>query len=263
MLEVKPLLLITGGTGMVGRLLLADLRRDYRLRISAQSPPLPSLIDAADDLVVGDLLDHQFVRRCVAGSAAVIHLAANASPTASVGEAMANVVMAAKLFDSVREAGTACLVVASSVHATGLDYRDGTERISPRAVPRPCCPYGASKVAIEALARLHQRTARNSVSCLRLGLTGWPLKEKQYAQTWLSTADLSRLVSGALARPTGFGIYNAVSADSTSRWETDNARVDLGWTPEDRWRLDVGKLPLASSCPCQLFEPSPKQAHNI
>jgi uronate dehydrogenase len=250
---VKPLLLLTGGTGTVGQLLLADLRRDYRLRITSQTAPKPCVINAVDDLVIGDLQDESFARHCVDGSDVVIHLAANASPAASTGEAMGNVDMAAKLFDAATEARVACMVVASSVHASGLDYRDGAAGINPLDVPRPCCPYGASKIAVEALARLHQHAADNSVSCLRLGLTGWPLIEQQYAQTWLSTADLIRLVRAAVNRPSGFGIYNGVSVDSATRWDTDNAREDLGWTPQDRWRVDVDQLPLAPSCPCKMF----------
>lgn len=250
---MKPLLLLTGGTGIVGQLLLPGLRLDYRLRITSQTAPLPGVIKPGDELMVGDLRDAGFARHCVEESDVVIHLAANASPAASAEEAMGNVDMAASLFDAAADAGVGRTVVASSVHASGMDYRDGAHGISPLAIPRPCCPYGASKVAIEALARLYQDAQGNAVSCLRLGLTGWALVEQQYALTWLSTEDLIRLVRAALARPAGFGIYNAVSADSATRWDTGNALADLGWSPRDRWPVNVEQLPLAVSCPCQMF----------
>ena len=54
---MKPLLLLTGGTGMVGAILLPELRRSYRIRISAHTPPPPGTITADDELLVGDLRD--------------------------------------------------------------------------------------------------------------------------------------------------------------------------------------------------------------
>lgn len=246
-------ILLTGGTGVVGRLLIPQLRRHYRLRIVGQTPPAPDLLQQDDEFLAGDLRDAAFAQRCVAGSDAVIHLAANASPAASAGEALCNVDMAATLFDAAVAAGVSKMVVASSVHATGLDYRDGSRAISTHNAPRPCCPYGVSKVAVEALARLHQKRMGGAVSCLRLGLTGWPLRERQYALTWLSANDLNSLVAAALARPAGFGIYHAVSADAAAVWDVGNAREDLNWEPRDSWPVEVQALPLAQSCPCLLF----------
>ncbi len=250
---MKPLLLLTGGTGTVGRLLLHALRNSYRLRLAADAAPQPGIADACDELLVGDLRGAAFARRCVEGSDVVIHLAANASPAASLEEAMGNVGMAANLFDAAAVSGVGRLVVASSVHASGLDYRDGVEGISPLAAARPCCPYGVGKVAVEALARLHQAASGGAVSCLRLGLVGWPLVERQYALTWLSSGDLVRLVAAALDRGPGFGIYNAVSADSATRWDLGNARADLGWVPQDRWQVAVDRLPEATACTCLMF----------
>lgn len=250
---MKPLLLLTGGTGTVGQLLLAGLRRDYRLRIVAESQPPSDIIDGSDELLMGDLREAAFASRCVDGSDVVIHLAANASPTASVPAVMGNVRMAANLFEAATAAGVKRMVVASSVHASGLDFRDGMDEINPLGAARPCCPYGVSKVAVEALARLHQATTGGAVSCLRLGLTGWPLVERQYAHTWLSTGDLIRLVNAALARISGFGIYNAVSADSATRWDVSNAQAELSWAPRDRWLVTVDQLPAATACPCKLF----------
>lgn len=246
-------LLLTGGTGVVGQLLLPRLRSRYRLRIAGLAAPEPGILAPQDEFVSGDLADAGFAQRCAAGSDVVIHLAANASPAASVGEALHNVQMTATLLQAAAESGTGTVVLASSVHATGLDYRDGREAINTSAAPRPCCPYGAGKVAIEGLARLHQAHTGAAVSCLRLGLTGWPLRERQYANTWLSGNDLNSLVAAALARPPGFGIYHAVSADAAAVWDVANARADLGWEPRDRWPVDVASLPPADGCPCLLF----------
>lgn len=215
--------------------------------------PIPYIFDEEDELVVGDLSDSDFCRSVVEGCQAILHLAANASPAASVGEAMGNVTMLNNLLTAAVENTVQHIVVASSVHATGLDYRDGVDGIDPAKAPRPCCPYGASKIAVEALARLHQDSQGNAVTCLRLGLTGWPLTERQYAATWLSTGDLRALFDASLNRSPGFGVYHAVSLDSAQRWNTENACEDLGWSPKDRWEVDPTQIPMATVSPCQLF----------
>lgn len=250
---MKPLMLITGGTGMVGQVLLASLRTEYRLRISGLVESDTQVLSPDDELLLGDLKAPQFAQACADGVDAIIHLASNASPACSVGEAMGNVEMADAILSAAAIQGIPKIVIASSVHASGLDYADDKYGISTQDSPRPCCAYGASKVAIESLARLHQIEQGNSVSCLRLGLTGWPLTQQQYAHTWLSNADLFRLVGAALTRDRGFGVYNAVSLDSATRWDLENALNDLGWSPQDRWPVDVQSLPLATSCPCKMF----------
>ena len=253
---MKPLLLLTGGNGTVGRLLLEHLRRSYRIRVTTRTAldPRPSIFAPEDELVVGDLSDPDFCRSVVVGCHAIVHLAANASPASSVGEALGNVTMVEYLLSAARENSIHHVVIASSVHATGLDYRDGVHHIDPAMAPRPCCPYGAGKIAIEALARLHQDSQNNAVSCLRLGLTGWPLIERQFAETWFSSGDLRTLIDAALNRSPGFGIYHGVSVDSVQRWNTKNALEDLGWFPRDRWEVEPTRVPLATSSTCQLFQ---------
>lgn len=252
---MKPLLLLTGGNGTVGRLLVEHLRRNYRLRITTRTPPesLFPLFETDDEVLVGDLSDSSFTSRAVGGCTSIIHLAANASSASSVGEALVNVTMAENLLAAARANSVQNMVIASSVHATGLDYRDGYNHIDPASVPRPCCPYGAGKVTIEALARIYQDLQGNSVSCLRLGLTGWPLAERQFAETWFSNDDLRTLLDASLNRSPGFGIYHGVSVDSTLRWNTKNAREDLGWAPKTKWQVVPAELPLATFSSCQLF----------
>lgn len=241
----------------MGRLLLAHLRRSYRLRITTRSAlaPLPPIFAKQDELLVGDLSDENFCRVAVDGCTAIVHLAANAAPAATLREALVNVTMTEHLLAAAKFSKVQQIVIASSVHATGLDYRDGADGIDSSMAPRPCCPYGAGKITIEALARLHQDSQTNAVSCLRLGLTGWPLVEHQYAHTWLSARDLCRLLDAALNRAPGFGIYHAVSIDSSSRWNTKNAFTDLGWAPRDHWEVDPAQIPVATTSDCQLFQP--------
>ena len=43
--------------------------------------------------------------------------------------------------------------------------------MDPAWEPRPCCPYGLSKVVVEALGRLHAELTGAFVVCLRPGAT--------------------------------------------------------------------------------------------
>ncbi len=203
--------------------------------------------------MVGDLAENQFCRTVVDGCEAIVHLAANASPSVPWDEVIGNITMADHLLRAAQEFSVGRIVLASSVHASGLHYRDGVSGIDTAAAPRPCCAYGTGKVTVEALARLHQDENGNAVSCLRLGLTGWPLVEREYAETWFSTHDLLALVDAALGRKPGFGIYHGVSVDSAHRWSMQNAVEDLGWAPQDHWPVDPRQMSPATFSPCQLF----------
>lgn len=244
------LLVVTGGLGRVGTLLRPHLARHYRLRLV----DLPAVAAREKGVVAADLADPTDAERAVAGADAVIHLAAAPSPRITWDEAhAANIVPTRVLLEAAAAAGVPRLVLASSVHAMGEYNRPKHRPVDPSWAPRPCCPYGLSKVIIETLGRLHAERTGATVICLRLGLTGWPVTERRYLGMWLSEDDAARLFLAALSAPGRFGVHFGVSANTRRHWDTTSAVDELGYRPRD----DSESLAEAAGPPaerlCRLF----------
>ncbi|MHA6765659.1 NAD-dependent epimerase/dehydratase family protein [Streptacidiphilus sp. PAMC 29251] len=250
---MPPLLLVTGGSGTVARVLRPALSGHYRLRTLSLPTGDAGLLGADEETVFADMRNAAMLDRAVRGVDAVLHLAALADPRADWARASANIEMTAQLLAAVERQGVAKVVLASSTHAAGLNYRDGPYPVDPRALPQPCCPYGAAKVAAESLGRIHARRTGASVVSLRFGLVGWPLTERDYAPMWLSDRDASALVLAALATRVGEGVYFGVSRYAASFWDLGPGRADLGFEPADPLPRAPEELPWSVDPPCLMF----------
>lgn len=150
--------LITGGCGFVGVNLARYLYgKGHRVRIlddfSAANPDCRGILAAAGspEIIAGDIRDPAMVKRAVEGVEAVVHLAASTSVTESLenpeGFWDINVTGTLTLLEACRKAGIGRFVFASSNAAVG----EQTPPINENMIPRPLSPYGASKLAGEAL----------------------------------------------------------------------------------------------------------------
>ena len=164
-------ILVTGGCGFIGTNLVKYLsNKGYRVRIldnlstpsrkflNQESPitsPLPSQdIDSelsSTDLVVGDIRDCQVVKRVIEGVEAVVHLAAHTSVVESLEKPKEdwdiNVNGTLNLLEACRYNGVDRFVFASSNAVVG----EQDPPIDETKFPQPLSPYGASKLAGEAL----------------------------------------------------------------------------------------------------------------
>jgi hypothetical protein len=71
------------------------------------------------------------------------------------------------------------------------------------------------------------------VICLRIGLAV-PHPDRPVARhAWVSPRDLTQLINVSVDTERGYGVYFAVSANTSLFWSTDNARADLGYQPVD------------------------------
>jgi UDP-glucose 4-epimerase len=160
--------LVTGGSGFIGRHAVASLRHaGASVRVVDLKPhPDPSV-----DVVVGDIADADALSEAfTGGSDSVVHLAAVTSVLRSVenpGATFAtNVAGTHLLLEAARAAGVSSLVFASTNAVTGPMEAPA---IVETAVLKPLTPYGATKAAGEMLMSAY--TASYGVRCVCLRLT--------------------------------------------------------------------------------------------
>jgi UDP-glucose 4-epimerase len=170
--------LVTGGCGFIGTNLVKYLSsRGHRIRILDNlSTPCPiwspdlhstshSVLTPATELLVGDVRDRQAAERAIEGVDAVIHLAAHTSVVESLekpGEAWnINVNGTINLLEACRQRRVRSFVFASSNAVLGGQAPPADES----KTCHPLSPYGASKLAGEALcSAYHHSFGLNTIS---------------------------------------------------------------------------------------------------
>jgi uronate dehydrogenase len=237
-----PTLLLTGAAGTLGRVLRAPLAGVCeRLRLSDRLP-LGALATHEEDRPC-ELADRAAMRRLLQDVSAVVHLGGVSVESPYEQIAPANLDGVFHLYEAARLAGTRRIVFASSNHVTGC-YAQG-EALDPQDPPRPDGYYGLSKLFGEGMAQLYwQRHGIESV-CLRIGTATLTPPDRRGLSTWLSHADLARLVLAALSAPAvGCLTVYGVSANP-ARWWSEAGWEQLGYVPQDSaeaWRAEVQDL---------------------
>ncbi|HWD83864.1 MAG TPA: NAD(P)-dependent oxidoreductase [Kribbella sp.] len=248
----RPLVVVTGGLGRVATAVLPWLRKHYRVRLVDRAVPP----DRLDELVQADVGEPGTAREVLSGADALVHLAGNSSPWQTWDSVYAaNVRPTQVVLEAAVARAVPKIVLASSLHASGEYNRPQYRPVDPRLDPRPCCPYGLGKVVLEALGRIHADRTGASVTCLRLGLTGWPPTERRYLAQWLSDDDAGRLMLAALQVRERFGVHFGVSANTRNYWDTTSARHELGYRPEDDSEALADQAGPSSGPVCRLFDP--------
>lgn len=149
-----PQLLVTGATGFVGQVLVAEaLRRGLSIRAALRVMGAP-MAGGLEPVIVGALDQAVDWRQAVAGVHTVIHLAGRAHAPRNQGAAALqafqriNVEATAALAQAAIEAGVRRLVYVSSVKAVGNATLPG-QVLSDSSTPHPTDAYGQSKLAAE------------------------------------------------------------------------------------------------------------------
>jgi len=164
---------VTGGAGFIGsHVVRALLAAGIAVRVldnlsigrAASLPP-------EAELVIGDLLDGEAVRRAVAGCDVVVHLAARVAIRSSFDhvaeDARTNGVGTAVVLDAAARSGTVRRVVFTSSMAVYAEAPPGVRMREDHATV-PISPYGVSKLAGERLTELICARAGIGSVCLRL-----------------------------------------------------------------------------------------------
>jgi UDP-glucose 4-epimerase len=159
--------LVTGGSGFIGRRVVSELSGDgARVRV-VDLQPHP---DSGVDIVQGDICDEAILERAFAGGIdSVVHLAAVTSVLRSLEQPentfRTNVEGTHRVLEAARSAGTTSLAFASTNAVTGPM---GAPAITEAARLRPLTPYGATKAAGEMLMSAYTASYGVRCACLRL-----------------------------------------------------------------------------------------------
>jgi UDP-glucose 4-epimerase len=159
--------LVTGGSGFIGRHMVAGLAAAGAHVRVVDLQPHP---DPAVELVQGDLADPDVLAAALAGGFdAVVHLAAVTSVLRSLEHPeltyRTNVAATHGLLEGARKAGVKALAFASTNAVTGPMEAPA---ITEAATLKPLTPYGATKAAAEMLMSAYTASYGLGCACLRL-----------------------------------------------------------------------------------------------
>jgi len=156
---IDQTILITGGCGFIGTNLAKFLGGyGYRIKVvdnlstGTKDNLLSSGYHIADaDLVIGDVRDRDKLEKLITGADAVVHLAAHTRVLESLANPEQNWDIntrgTANVLETCRTMNVKTFIFASSNVAVGQQ----TPPIDEAKIPKPISPYGASKLAGEAL----------------------------------------------------------------------------------------------------------------
>jgi NAD+ dependent glucose-6-phosphate dehydrogenase len=242
-------ILVTGMSGLIGGVVRKQLQEQHTLSALNRSdvPGVPTHR--------ADIADFEAIRPAFDGQDVVIHLAANASGSASWAEILqANIVGTHNVFEAARQAGVERVIFASSgtvVAGWEADFPysalvSGDYTAAPGTWPmlthtspiRPRGDYGSSKAWGEAAARQYVDSSDLSILCLRIGhvtAEDRPLSARDFS-VWCSQRDIARMVALCVEAPVElrYDIFFVVSDNPWSYRDMAHPRQVLGFVPQDR-----------------------------
>lgn len=174
---------VTGGTGNVGRAVVARLvRHGHEVRVIGRRS---GMIIEGTDYAQCDITDYDALRKQVEGSEAIVHLAAIPHPAGRSGQEIfrVNCTGTFNVYHAAADEGIKRIACASSINALGYNY--GVKSFDLRYFPldeeHPSFtthPYSFSKQITEEIAAYFWRREGISSVCLRLPWVYEPTGER-------------------------------------------------------------------------------------
>lgn len=245
---------VTGGSGRVGRHVIACLARDHQVVNADLAPPAHGLASADVPFVKADVMQIDALREAFKGADAVIHLAGLDYDWGCPGEDYINVNTRGSwhALQAAEDAGVKRVVLCSSIAICGLqemrpDWKPQSLPIDESHENRPCYPYGISKEIAETMGRSFARRGEIEVVSLRPLAVILPETLGGYidfvdapGRHWLfyyiTAEDLARAFKAAIEVPGISGESFFIGADDSS-----HPRPTLDWAAEV-----LGALPAAT-----------------
>ncbi len=245
----RPRILITGGSGLVGGLVIKHLSDKYEFN-NLSRRPVEGI--KSTEASIGDL---EAIRPAFEDIDMVLHLAAFTESSGDWdGQLDITVKGTVNVFRAAQEAGV-WRVVNMSTGSTmcGWEWYEGSPYgalargeydsvekpwpiIDYTHPVRPDSPYGAAKVFTEAAARWFSDKHGMSMLNIRLGVvldTNAP-KRLRHFPGFLDQMDAVGMIDACLGAPetVRFDIFDAIS-DNSARWrDTSHAEDVIGWKAE-------------------------------
>jgi UDP-glucose 4-epimerase len=235
---------VTGGAGFIGanvsRALLAAGHEVVVL--DDLSTGRAENLDGLDvTFVEGSILDAAALDAVLAGTGAVVHLAARPSVPRSIADPMAshrvNATGTMEVLEAVRRAGDAQVIVASSSSVYGAN--PGMPKVEDELVAMPMSPYAASKLATESYALAHAASFGMGVLAFRFFNVFGPLQPAGHAYAAVVPAFVEAALAGRPLPVQGDGRQTrdftyvetvaAVIADAVDRRVTSPGPVNLAY----------------------------------
>jgi nucleoside-diphosphate-sugar epimerase len=229
--------LLTGAAGRIGAAFYQETAERYWFRLADRDPA--GLVPRdGHEVVAFDIADLDACRVACAGIDAVIHLAADPSPSADfAGSLLANNITGTyNVFRAAKDAGVRRVIFASSIHAVA-GYSEETP-IPIDVSVRPLNMYGVSKCFGEAVAAYFASEGLSTIA-VRIGAYDAPwIRENptpRALSAYVSPRDLNQLFVRAL-EATPAVTHAVVAGQSNNRRQrldlTETRRV-LGYDPQD------------------------------
>ncbi|MCC5976400.1 MAG: NAD(P)-dependent oxidoreductase [Rubellimicrobium sp.] len=224
-------IVLTGARGSLGMSLREPLSRMARELLSTDIAPAPEALLPNETWVSADLAEMSQIDPLLEGAEMVVHFGAVVDEKPFEELWGPNFMGAYNIWEAAWRHGARRVIYASSIHAVGMyPTNAGIDTDVPH---RPDTFYGLAKCFAEDLGRLYwEKRGLESVHLRILSCTPEPQNTRALG-TWLSHADMIRLVTRAIDTPvTGFAVAYGVS--NNTRAPVSNARVPfLGYQPQD------------------------------
>lgn len=264
-------IVVTGGTGFIGKYLIAGLHDKYEILVLTRQN-IKEIHRIANENYIKTDYSKEHLRTCFKECGALVHMSAirmTESKEKSIENYFDNIRIAENLFTAANDVGIKNVIVISSRSV----YNANMHMPVKEDMAAPMSLYGISKLAVENLAGIFNQRYKMNIKSLRLAqvigvgerenlmstylnncIQNIPLKvygEGKSSKAYIYVKDVVSAIDCALNKPDVCGAFNISMKESISNKELAKAYCDVfGNTfellPDEKedgeiWYLDTAK----------------------